>query len=214
MSTHLSSVVTGVPRQEHVSAGMLRTALGARALWNGGFALYLLLQHERSVKALIMAFVRFAIVDALLAIVVATAYLAVTPRRPLWLSPAVDAASRLVLVALVVFAPGWVDVPVTAVLYIGLLATFVLLDGALDLGEGMSLDRELGHRSGWWSLSANGIVAMAAGALMFALDPGPSLLRALLVVVAASHGAASASAARHISTLLVAARQVGARARE
>lgn len=213
MSTHLSSVVTAVPRQERVSAGMLRTALGARALWNGGFALYLLLQHERSVKALIMAFVRFAFVDALLAIVVATAYLAVTPRRPLWLSPAVDAASRLVLVALVVFAPGWVDVPVTAVLYIGLLATFVLLDGALDLGEGMSLDRELGHRSGWWSLSANGIVAMAAGALMFALDPGPSLLRALLVVVAASHGAASASAARHVSTLLGTATQVGASAR-
>lgn len=213
MSTHLSSVVTGVPRQARVSPRLLRTALGARALWNGGFALYLLLQHERSVKALIAVFVRFAFVDALLAIVVATAYLAVTPRRPLWLSPAVDAAARLTLVALVVFAPGWVDVPLTAVLYVALLATFVVMDGALDLAVGLSLDRELGHRSGWWSLSANGMVAMAAGAAMFALDPGARVLRLLLVVVAASHGAACASAARHVSTLRVTVRRLDARAR-
>ena len=212
MSTHISSVLAAAPRRERMTAGMLRTTLIARALWNGGFALYLLLEHERSVKALIVAFVRFAFVDALLAIAVATAYLAVTPRRPLWLSPAIDAATRFVLVALVVFGPGGMDVPVTAVLYVGLLATFVVIDGALDLGEGLSLDRELGHRSGWWSLSANGIVAMAAGAVMFALDPGVPLLRLLLVVVAASHGAACASAARHVSTLLVTTRRLNSRA--
>lgn len=202
MSTHVSSVLAGTSGPERRSAGVLRTVLAARALWNVGFAAYLLLQHEQSVKALIIAFMRFAFFDALLAILVATAYYAVTPGRPLWLSPAIDAATRLVLVALVALGPGGVDVPLTAVLYVGLLATFVVVDGALDLAEGLSLDRELGHRSGWWSLSANGMVAIAAGAIMFALDPGVSLFRMLLVAVAASHAAACVSAARHVSTLL------------
>ncbi len=210
MSTHASTVATGMPRQGRVPAGMLRSALGARALWNGGFAFWLLLQHERSVKALILAFVRFAFVDALLAIVVATAYLAVTPRRPLWLSPVIDAATRLLLVALLVFGPGAMDVPVTVVLYVGLLATFVVVDGAIDLAEGLRLDKELGHRSGWWSLSANGMVAMAAGVAMFALEPGTALLRLLLVAVAVSHGAACLSAAWHVSSLLATTRRLDA----
>ena len=201
MSTHLSSAMA-VPRQDRVSAGILRAALIVRAFWNAAFAVSLLLRRQDSVKELILAFMRYAFVDALLAIVVATSYLAVSPRRPLWLSPAIDAATRLLLVALVVLGPGGLDVPVTAVLYFGILAAFVVVDGALDVAEGMSLDRELGHQSGWWSLSANGIVAIAAGTAMFALNPGVQVMRALLVVVATSHATASASSARHVTSLL------------
>jgi len=129
---------------------------------------------------------------------------------PFWEQLLLGFGPTLLLVALLVFGPGAMDVPVTVVLYVGLLATFVVVDGAIDLAEGLSLDKELGHRSGWWSLSANGMVAMAAGVAMFALEPGTALLRLLLVAVAVSHGAACLSAAWHVSSLLATTRRLDA----
>ena len=82
------------PVGESGSARTLRLILSARAVWNASFALYLLQFSARSVAALLEAFVQFAIADGILALAMAVAYLIVTPRRMLWLSPATDAATR------------------------------------------------------------------------------------------------------------------------
>jgi hypothetical protein len=95
----------------------------------------------------------------------------------------------------------WWTFHVTAILYLGLLATFAIVDGALDIGEGLSLDHELGHRSGWRSLAVSGTAAMATGVIMFVADPGPDPLRVMLVFLSAAHGAAGLFSARHVSTL-------------
>ena len=154
-----------------------------------------------AVASLIVAFARFATVDAMLALLAAASWLAVTPRRLLWLSPTVDAATRTVLVALVAFGRGGVDVPLTAVLYLWLLATFAVVDGALDVAEGLSLDRERGRRHGWMSLTVGGIAAMTAGFAIFVADPGANVLRMLLVILSVVHSAVSALGTRHVSAL-------------
>jgi len=201
MRESLTPRLATTPHREGATAWTLRALLVARASWNVAFAVYLLGQREETVASLIVAFVRFAYVDAVLAMASAAAYLAFCPRRLLWLSPALDAAARAALVGLVALGPGLVDVPVTAILYLGLLATFAVVDGALDIAEGLSLDRELGHRSGWRSLALSGTVAMATGVIMFVADPGPVPLRMLLVFLSVAHGAAGLFSARHVATL-------------
>jgi len=106
------------------------------------------------------------------------------------------AATRAALVAIITIGPGLADVPLTAVLYLGVRALFAIVDGALNLTEGVSLDREPGHRSGWLSLAATGTVAVVAGVFMFVGGPGVRTLRMLLVVLSIAHGASSAFGAR------------------
>lgn len=201
MRESLTPPLAAIPRREGALALTLRALLVTRAAWNVVFAVYLLEGREESVATLIVAFVRFAYVDALLALATAGAWLAFCPRRMLWLSPSIDAATRGALVGIVALGPGLVDVPVTAILYLGLLATFAVVDGALDIGEGLSLDHELGHRSGWRSLAVSGTAAMATGVIMFVADPGPDPLRVLLIFLSLAHGAAGLFSARHVSTL-------------
>ena len=190
-----------IPHRDGATSVALRALLVSRAAWNVAFAVYLLGRREESVATLIVVFVRFAYVDALLALATAGAYLAFCPKRLLWLSPAIDAATRAALVGIVALGPGLVDVPITAILYLGLLATFAVVDGALDFGEGLSLDRELGHRSGWRSLALSGTAAMVTGVIMFVADPGPDPLRLLLIILSLAHGTAGLFSARHVATL-------------
>ncbi|HEX5972822.1 MAG TPA: hypothetical protein VFY85_12905 [Gemmatimonadaceae bacterium] len=201
MRESLTPRLATIPRRDGATAWTLRGLLVARASWNVAFAVYLVGHHEETVASLIIAFVRFSYVDAILALATAGAYLAYCPKRLLWLSPSIDAATRAALVGIVALGPGLVDVPVTAILYLGLLATFAVVDGALDIGEGMSLDRELGHRSGWRSLAVSGTAALVTGVIMFVADPGPDPLRMLLVVLSVAHGAAGLFSARHVATL-------------
>lgn len=181
---------------------MLRTVLLARVVWNASFALYLLQQREESVGRLVTVFVRFALVDGLVALVMAIAYLAVTPRRLLWLSPATDAVTRLALVWMAQVGPGLLDFPLTALLYLALIGTFAFADGAMDFTEGVSLDRELGHGSGWLALVVSGVTGMAVGVTLFLWGTDPSLLRALLVLLTGVHAMAFGSGVRHIPLLL------------
>ncbi|HET7186587.1 MAG TPA: hypothetical protein VFI52_00470 [Gemmatimonadaceae bacterium] len=184
------------------AARTLRIILGARAVWDAAFALYLLQLRARSVAELLEAFVQFAIVDGMLALAMAVAYLVVAPRYMLWLSPATDAATRGVLVTLALLGPGIPTLPLTAVLFVGLVATFAFADGALDLVEGLSLDRELGHGSGWLPLVVSGSVAMVVGVALFFLGTHVDLLRLLLAALTGVHGAAFAFGTRHVSALL------------
>ena len=190
------------PVGETGSARTLRLILSARAVWNASFALYLLQFSARSVAALLEAFVQFAIADGILALAMAVAYLIVTPRRLLWLSPATDAATRGVLVTLALMGPGMPTLPLTAVLFVGLVATFAFADGALDLFEGLSLDRELGRGSGWLPLVVSGSVAMVVGVALFFFGTHVDLLRWLLAALTGVHGAAFAFGTRHVSVLL------------
>lgn len=184
------------------TARTLRLILSARAVWNASFALYLVQLHAHSVAELLEAFVQFAIVDGLLALAMAVGYLVVTPRRLLWLSPATDAATRGVLVTLALMGPGMPTLPLTAVLFVGLVATFAFADGALDLFEGLSLDRELGRGSGWLPLVVSGSVAMVVGVALFLFGTHVELLRLLLAALTGIHGAAFAFGTRHVSALL------------
>lgn len=201
MSANSSSATWPVPRPGRASTRALTAILAARALWNGAFAIHLLQQHEQSVAALILAFARFASVDALLSLLLAASWLAASPGRLLWLAPAIDAATRTALVGLVVIGPGGADVPLTALLYLWLLSTFAVVDGVLDVYEGLRLERTLGRRRGWISLAVSGAVAVATGLIMFVVYPGVSLLRTLLVILSVAHGAACALGTRHVSAL-------------
>lgn len=192
-------------RAQHVwSSRTLRAVLLGRVVWNASFALYLLQLREETVAQLVSAFVKFALVDGALALLMAAAYVVVCPRRMLWLSPATDAATRATLVAMAQVGPGMLGFPLTAILYLALIATFVFGDGALDFAEGVSLDRELGHGSGWLALVISGLVAMAVGATLLIADPNAMLLRALLAVLTAVHAVSYASGMRHIPLLLAA----------
>ena len=188
--------------RESGAARTLRLILSARAVWNAAFALYLLQLRAHSLADLLEAFVQFAIADGILALAMAVGYLVVTPRRLLWLSPATDAATRGVLVTLALMGPGMPTVPLTALLFVGLVATFAFADGGLDLLEGLSLDRELGRGSGWLPLVVSGSVAMAVGVALFFFGAHVEALGLLLAVLTGVHGAAFAVGTRHVSALL------------
>ena len=190
------------PVLESGAARTLRLMLSARAVWNAAFALYLLQLRTHSIAQLLEAFVQFAVVDGILALAMAAGYLVVTPRRLLWLSPATDAATRGVLVALALMGPGMPTVPLTALLFVGLVATFAFADGALDLLEGLSLDRELGRGSGWLPLVVSGAVAMVVGVALFFFGAHVELLGLLLAALTGVHGASFAFGTRHVSALL------------
>lgn len=192
-------------RAQHAwSSRTLRAVLLGRVVWNASFAIYLLQLREDTVAQVVDVFVKFALVDGALALLMAAAYVVVCPRRMLWLSPATDAATRASLVAMSQLGPGMLGFPLTVILYLALIATFVFGDGALDFAEGVSLDRELGHGSGWLALVVSGLVAMAVGATIFIVDPSATRLRALIAVLAAVHAVTYASGMRHIPLMLAA----------
>jgi hypothetical protein len=201
--TKLPSPAHGRRGENRSTMGTLRLVLVAGAVWNASFALYLLQQREQSVTLLLQAFIKFAFVDGILALAAAGAYLVVTPSRMLWLPPAVDAATRAALVAVAATGPGLLDVPLTAVLYLGLVATFTFCDGVADLAEGVSVDRELGRRSGWLPLVISGAVGVLVGVLLVLAYPGVWLMRGALIALSAAHAVARASGVRHASLLSV-----------
>lgn len=186
------------------SARTLRLVLLGRVVWNASFALYLVQHREETVTQLVAVFVKFATIDGALALLMAVSYLIVCPRRMLWLSPATDAATRATLVAMSQMGPGLLGFPLTVILYLALIATFVFGDGALDLAEGVSLDRELGHGSGWFALVVSGLTAMAVGAVLLVAEPNATLFRTLLSVLAGVHAISYASGMRHVPLLLAA----------
>lgn len=186
------------------SSAALRGVLVARVLWNLWFAVQVLGLGTASVAVFVDRFSRFALVDGLLAFTMALGYLLVSPRRLLWLSPAADAVTRFLLVLVARAGPGFADFPVTAIIYVGLIATFAFSDGLLDVVEGCSLRLEFGRGGGWLPLAMSGALAMTIGVAMFALDADAVLLRNLLALLSTAHALALASALRHVRDLLTA----------
>lgn len=172
-----------------------------RLLWNASFSVLLLTNGPQSLAGLLQLFSRFAFVDGALALLVAGGYLTVTPGRMLWMSPAIDAATRAVLVALLFVGPGISTFPLTALLYVGLIATFACFDGVLDLIEGLTLRKEFGRRGGAISLIVSGSILALLGGKLFATAPGIREVGLVLALLSVTHAIASVPAIIHINEL-------------
>ena len=172
-----------------------------RLLWNASFSVLLLRSAPNSLAGLLELFSRFALVDGLLALLVAGGYLTITPGRLLWMSPAVDAVTRAVLVGLLFVGPGISAFPLTALLYVGLIATFACFDGVLDVVEGFALWKEFGRRGGAISLLVSGTILALVGGRLFATPPGVREIGVVLALLSATHAIASVPAIIHINQL-------------
>ena len=172
-----------------------------RLLWNASFSVLLLTNGPQSLAGLLQLFSRFAFVDGALALLVAGGYLTVTPGRMLWMSPTIDAATRAVLVGLLFVGPGISEFPLTALLYVGLIATFACFDGVLDVIEGLSLRKEFGRRGGAISLIVSGSILALLGGKLFATAPGIREVGLVLALLSVTHAIASVPAMIHINEL-------------
>ncbi len=172
-----------------------------RLLWNASFSALLLTNGPHSLAGLLELFGRFAIVDGALALLVAGGYLAVTPSRMLWMSPTIDAVTRAVLVGLLFVGPGISTFPITALLYVGLIATFACFDGVLDVIEGLALRNEFGRRGGAISLLVSGIILALLGGKLFATPPEIHEMSLVLALLSVTHALASVPAIIHVTEL-------------
>ncbi len=172
-----------------------------RMLWNASFGVLLLTHGPNSLAGLLELFSRFAVVDGALALLVAGGYLTITPGRMLWMSPAVDAVTRAVLVGLLFIGPGISAFPLTALLYVGLIATFACFDGVLDVIEGLALRSEFGRRGGAVSLIVSGTILALLGGRLFATPPGIREIAVVLALLSATHAIAFVPAIIHINQL-------------
>lgn len=183
------------------SVPVLRGILSLRLVWNMAFGVLLLADGPRSLAALLELFSRFAIVDGALALLIAGGYLTVSPQRMLWMSPTIDAITRAVLVGLLLIGPGVSTFPLTALLYVGLIATFACADGVLDVAEGLTLRREFGRRGGALSLMVSGVVLALLGATLFARQPEVRDVAVILALLSLTHAGALVAAMVHVSEL-------------
>ena len=172
-----------------------------RLLWNASFSVLLLTRGPPSLAELLELFSRFAFVDGALALLVAGGYLTVTPGRMLWMSPTIDAATRAVLVGLLIVGPGITQFPLTALLYMGLIATFACFDGVLDVMEGVTLRNEFGRRGGAISLIVSGSILALLGGTLFATAPGVREVGLVLALLSATHAIAFVPAMIHVNQL-------------
>ena len=172
-----------------------------RLLWNASFSVLLLTNGPQSLAGLLQLFSRFAFVDGALALLVAGGYLTVTPGRMLWMSPTIDAVTRAVLVGLLFVGPGISSFPLTALLYVGLIATFACFDGVLDVIEGLILRREFGRRGGAISLTVSGSILALLGGKLFATTPEVREVGLVLALLSVTHAIASVPAMIHINEL-------------
>lgn len=172
-----------------------------RMLWNASFSVLLWTRGPQSLAGLLELFAKFAFVDGILALLVAGGYLTVTPSRMLWMSPTVDAITRGVLVALLLVGPGVSAFPLTALLYVGLIATFACFDGVLDAIEGLALRKEFGRRGGAISLIVSGSVLALLGVKLFATPPEIHEMSVVLALLSLTHAMASVPAIIHVTEL-------------
>ena len=182
----VTSVATHADPAPAVERGVQRLAVDARAA--------ITRTSSRTVQP-----VRFRV--GALALLVAGGYLAVTPDRMLWMSPTIDAATRAVLVGLLIVGPGITEFPLTALLYVGLIATFACFDGVLDVMEGLTLRNEFGRRGGAISLIVSGSILALLGGTLFATAPGIREVGLVLALLSATHAIASVPAMIHINEL-------------
>lgn len=172
-----------------------------RLVWNASFSILLLTRGPHTLRALLELFGRFALVDGALALLVAGGYLTVTPSRLLWLSPTIDAVTRAVLVGLLFVGPGISTFPITALLYVGLIATFACFDGVLDVIEGLALRHEFGRRGGAIALIVSGSILALLGGKLFATPPEIHEMTVVLAMLSVTHALASVPAIIHVTEL-------------
>jgi uncharacterized membrane protein HdeD (DUF308 family) len=187
--------------QHRWSSRALRLTLILRMLWNASFSALLLTNGPHSLSGLLELYARFALVDGALALFVAGGYLTVTPSRMLWMSPTIDGITRAVLVALLFVGPGISSFPLTALLYVGLIAAFACFDGVLDVIEGLVLRKEFGRLGGTVSLLVSGSVLALLGVKLFITPPAVREMSVVLALLSVTHGLASVPAIIHVTEL-------------
>jgi hypothetical protein len=181
---------------------VLDASLLARIACNVVFAAYVVLHSESYPSDIAGAFLVYALVDGVFAGGVAVAYGIAAPGESLWLPPALDAVTRAVLVALLWYGPGIPVFPVTAVLFVALVATFAAVDGFADVVEGLVIRHSYGGGMGGLTLSISGGASTIVGVALFLSTMHGEQLTLLLAILSVAHAAAQIGAVRRARRLL------------
>jgi len=134
------------------------------------------------------AFAPFALFDGVVAFVVAVVAFAAWLPRAIVVLAATDAMLRLAAANALHFGPGISYFPMTIVLYIGLLAAFVLAFGIAEAVEALQIERQLGRNPLSIALAIASVATVALAVAQFSLLHVPSALKNLLTIGIALQG--------------------------
>ena len=180
---------------------MFALVLLVRAVLNAGFAGYLWATDPTAFAPLLRDYMRFATVDGVLAWVSAALILIAVPSRNYWVIPFAGGLARLVAAVAYWLFPAIPDVPITLILYLGVIASVGFFVGVLDLIAAERLHRALGRNPVTTALAAVGLASATFGIVLFVTDRTPGTLRWLLVLFCASECLALLATVRHTPAL-------------
>lgn len=181
---------------------LLQLLLVGRALWNVAFVAFLAMHVHAFLNDIEHSFITFTVVDGALAAVIAIVYALAASGHVLWWSQGFDAVTRFVLVGLLQLGPGVSAFPVTATLFLGVVAAFATLDGVVDVVEGAAIRKSYGAGMGGFALTIGGLTSVVAGVALFLSNMHDIQLTAALAVLSAAHAFAHLSATRRARRLL------------
>ena len=167
---------------------MLRFALLARCILDLVFAWRIHRVADVAFVDLADAFAPFALLDGIVAFIVAIIAFAAWLPRAIVVLAATDAMLRLAAANALHFGPGISYFPMTIVLYIGLLAAFVLAFGIAEAVEAVQIERQLGRNPLSIALGIASVATVALAVAQFSLLHVPSALKNLLTIGIALQG--------------------------
>lgn len=167
---------------------LLRLILLARCVLDLVFAWRVHRVADVAFVDLAEAFAPFALFDGIVAFILAVVAFAAWLPRAIVVLAATDAMLRLAAANALHFGPGISYFPMTIVLYIGLLAAFVLAFGIAEAVEAFQVERQLGRNPLSIALAIASVATVALAVAQFSLLHVPSALKNLLTIGIALQG--------------------------
>jgi hypothetical protein len=167
---------------------LLRFTLLARCVLDLAFAWRIHRVPDTAFVDLADVFAPFALLDGIIAFAVAVVAFAAWLPRAIVVLAATDAMLRLAAANALHFGPGISYFPMTIVLYIGLLAAFVLAFGIAEAVEALQIERQLGRNPLSIALAVASVMTVALAVAQFSMLHVPSALKNLLTIGIALQG--------------------------
>ena len=161
----------------------IRVTIFVRAALDTVFAVYLLSVRPDTIELLATVFLRFVLLDGLLAIVLALLVLRAGWRPGIAAVAAFDGGVRIAAGIGLWLSPG-IEFPVTLLLYIGVLATLAFIAGIVDLGESRRLRMQIGRNPLSIGLLLAGVATIVLAVVAFVGVPTPASTRTWLAITA------------------------------
>lgn len=160
----------------------LRIVLIARCVLDLVFVWRIQSIADTSLIDLAAAFAPFALADGIAALIVAAVALEASLRRSIVMLASADGVLRVAAATTLHFGPGIPYFPMTAVLYIGLLAAFGLAFGIAETVAARQVERDEGWNPLSIALAIAGVATVALAATQFALLHLPNVIQKSLTI--------------------------------